>query len=102
MTERKRILDEACALVHGDRNTHYGHPTVNFDRIAALWTVLLDDKLVEGATLEPHDVADLMVAMKLARNMEWPRRDNYVDIAGYAACGWEACLPVTEGSNECE
>lgn len=89
-TRRSDLLNEANELIHGDRNAHYGHPTINFDRIAAIWNVLLGPKL--NAEITPAETADMMIGVKLARNVEAPKRDNYADIAGYAACGWEAHL----------
>lgn len=87
-TPRENVLIEASELIHGDRNKSYGSPTENFANIADLWNVLLGHKLTENVT--PREVADLMIAVKLARGIVDAKRDNYVDIAGYAACGWEA------------
>ena len=87
-TPRGDVLAEADELIHGERNNAYGSPTQNFTDIAALWSVLLARKLAEP--IEPREVADMMIAMKLARNTVGFKRDNYVDIAGYAGCGWEA------------
>ena len=89
-SERGKILAEADELIHGDRNKHYGSPTENFSRIAAMWTVQLELKLAPGQKIEPEDVAALMVSTKLARHVAAPKRDNWVDMAGYAACGWES------------
>lgn len=89
-TPRGTVLADATDLIHGDRNRHYGAPTENFDRIAAFWNIQLANKLKPGASVSAGDVADLMIAVKLARQVNQPKRDNAVDIAGYAACGWEA------------
>lgn len=91
---RALVLREAERLTTGDRNVTYGSPTANFENTADLWTVLLQPLLKEGARLEPRHVADLMVALKLARNMTVPKRDNFVDIAGYAACGYETTVDM--------
>lgn len=88
-TPRGTVLAEAAELIHGERNKNYGSPTENFERIAAFWNVQLDNKLKPGEVITAGDVADLMIAVKLARSVNQPKRDNYVDIAGYSACGWE-------------
>lgn len=40
-----------------------------------------------------RDVANMMVLLKVARNKASWHRDNWVDIAGYAACGAEVDKP---------
>ena len=35
------------------------------------------------------DIAALMVCVKLARQAHRPKQDNWIDVAGYAACGAE-------------
>lgn len=88
-TARQLLLAEAEGLVCGDRNYQYGPPTQDFDRIAALWTILFDGKLKSGEAFSNSDVALAMVALKLSR-LSWRRKfDSWVDVAGYAACGWE-------------
>lgn len=86
-TVRGDILAEAHTLIHGDRNESYGSPTENFENISDIWNILLSHKLI--TVISPREVADMMIAVKLARGIVEPRQDNYVDIAGYAACGWE-------------
>lgn len=72
------ILQEAAEVVSGARMRDYAHPRVNFERIAKMWSVLLDYPVT------PRDVARCMIALKLARDVNTPKRDNLVDIAGYA------------------
>jgi Domain of unknown function (DUF6378) len=81
------LLDTAKAQVTGQRQQDYGSPEDNFGRIAALWNVYLNGKTV----ISPHDVSALMILLKVARLMATPEHKNsWVDIAGYAACGY-AC-----------
>ena len=72
------ILQKAESLVKGDRGKNYGHPIVDFSRTARLWTVLKD------VEFSASDVAKFMIAVKLSRETNRPKRDNRVDIAGYA------------------
>lgn len=88
LTPRGGILDEARELIHGERNVAYGSPTENFERIAGIWNVQLGNKLT--APITAQEVALLMIGVKLGRAVNQPKRDNFVDIAGYAACGFEA------------
>lgn len=73
------ILDEAKAIVYGDREQTYGHPNINFQRIADLWTVIFEHPVTK------EQVAWCMIATKMARDMQVRKRDNLVDTAGYAA-----------------
>ena len=85
---RSECLDAAKAAVTGERERQYGNPEDNFQMIADLWTVLLRDKLTDFLTAK--DVAEMMIQFKLARARGGEfKLDNYVDIAGYAACAAE-------------
>lgn len=85
MNERERCLREACEIVNGARNQTYGDVEDNFDRIASLWSIYLD------TAVTPIDVAMMMVLLKTARVSTGGvnHYDNYVDVAGYAACAYE-------------
>ena len=86
---RAELLDEAKALVCGDRNATYGPPTQDFDRVAAMWSILFDREFTS------HEVAMAMVCLKLSRLVHSAgKRDNWTDMAGYAACGYECTLPL--------
>jgi hypothetical protein len=78
----RSILPEANKLVHEDRSEAYDHPLDNFTRTAKLWQVLLEDVLKGEIT--PEMVGLCMIGVKLARECHTQRRDNLVDIAGYA------------------
>lgn len=86
VTVRARVLDEAKRITATDRNSSYGEPEDNFQRIADFWNVFLQDKLKSDAKITGGDTAALMIMVKLAREMNAPTEDNKVDIAGYAAC----------------
>lgn len=81
---REDVLSKAEEIVTGARETTYGSPEDSFTTIAGLWGSYLDIQL------SPSDVAMLMVLLKVARSKGNKRyADNYVDIAGYAACAGE-------------
>lgn len=73
------ILIEADKLVNGDRQDDYGPPHIGMNNIAKVWSVILNTE-VDGA-----QVALCMAALKLVRQSHKPKRDNLVDVAGYAA-----------------
>lgn len=74
----KDILEEAHELVDGPRQEDYGHPIDNFNKMAMMWSAIL------GTQVSEQEVALCMIATKIARETNRPRRDNRVDIAGYA------------------
>ena len=88
---REEILKEALKCVNGEREQQYGSPEDSFMAIAELWTVYLEHGCVEdnGAVLlHPEDVAAMMALLKIARiSSGVDKVDNWVDLAGYAACG---------------
>lgn len=73
--------DKAAQLVLGDRNTDYGDPREDFEGIALMWSGLLNAKL--ASRIEPLDVAMMMTALKLRRQMHRPKDDNLIDAHGY-------------------
>ena len=82
------VLEEAEKIVQGARQAHYGPPERNFELVAHFWNEYLAQRLGERRpVLGPRDVALLMILMKVARDVGGqPKRDNLVDIAGYAGC----------------
>lgn len=90
---KAETLDAAKAAV-ADRGLNYGTPEDNFARIAALWQTHLVNRYGGEHKIDPHDVAQMMVLMKVARLENDPGHlDSWTDVAGYAACG--ANLPVS-------
>jgi len=76
------ILKEADRIVHGPRNSDYGHPIDDYSRVVEIF------RMLSGVELHPEDGALFMVAVKLARlrhNYEAGiiHRDSLVDAAGY-------------------
>lgn len=90
---RENILQTAQQCVCGNREEDYGSPEDNFKTIASLWEVYLKTKCIGGnsdVSISPEDVAVLMILVKIARiSSGHAKSDNWIDIAGYAACGGE-------------
>lgn len=81
---RASILREAEQLVSATRRVEHGDPNETFAEIAAIWSVLL------GVGVRPDQVSACMIAVKLVRAKRNPgHRDNWLDMAGYAAIGGE-------------
>lgn len=80
---RLDTLKAAAECVCGSRKEDYGSLEDNFGVIAALWTAYT------GTDVTPKDVAMMMALLKIARAKAGSKPDNYVDLAGYAACGAE-------------
>ena len=81
---RKELLDKTAEIVCKDRDSQYGKPENNFGVIAKLWSVYI------GAPVSAKDVAMMMALLKIARIKSGKHKDdNYIDLAGYAACGCE-------------
>jgi len=78
------VLDVAKRITAGARHSDYGPPSEDFARTAALWTAILARRLRDGETVTAVDVPLCMIALKLARQVHRHKRDNLVDIAGYA------------------
>lgn len=82
--KRKEILDNATYCVCGDRDKEYGGPENNFETIAGLWSAYLKYEI------NSVDVAAMLALLKIARISSGQNKaDNWVDLAGYAACGGE-------------
>ena len=81
---RADVLDTAKDYVTKDRAAEHGDMENNFNTIARYWSVHLD------AQITPTDVAVMMNLLKVARIKSNPKsKDNWVDGAGYMACGGE-------------
>lgn len=81
------ILEEAQRLVHGERGESYGPPTEDFTRCGRIWGALLDKwRHSDQPDVPPELVALCMAGLKLNREVYHPKRDNRVDLAGYAEC----------------
>jgi hypothetical protein len=83
--KRADILATASEYVSIDRAATHGDAENNFRRIADLWNAYLGVN-----TISAVDVAVMLALLKVARIKSNPTHaDNWIDIAGYAACGGE-------------
>lgn len=76
MTEN--VLEEALRICDGDRQDSYGHPFENFSIIQKFWSATL------GIEVTYDQIVFCMIGVKMARHLSRGKRDNIVDIAGYA------------------
>ena len=73
-------LSEAQRICDGARGADYGHPFDDWTRTAALWSGVL------GVPVSAEQALLCMVCVKVSRQVNRPKRDNLVDICGYAYC----------------
>jgi hypothetical protein len=78
------ILQEADRLVSTDRQSDYGHPREDFAKTAKMITGVLLPKLKENQEVSALEVALIMCCVKISREVNKHKRDNLVDLAGYA------------------
>lgn len=82
---RSDILATANEYVTKDRAATHGDAEDNFNRIAKLWNAYMGGDHVDAA-----DVAVMLTLLKVARiRQNKCHADNWIDMAGYAACGGE-------------
>lgn len=74
------ILQEAQRLVCGARDQDYGHPLDDFGKVSGMAMALWG-----RGPQTPEEHAIYMVLVKIAREVNRPKRDNRVDGAGYFA-----------------
>ena len=90
---RAQILNEARDIICSDRNKQYGEPEDNFAVIGELWSQYLRRAKNVAIDLNGYDVGMLMALFKIGRlETGTPKRDNFVDLAGYVACAAEIAL----------
>lgn len=85
------VLHAAEVCVCGQREEDYGTPEDSFRVIGELWETYIKEKCVGDPAAEvcivPEDVAALLKIARIATGHG--KSDNWVDLAGYAACGGE-------------
>jgi len=73
------ILDEAESIVNGERATDYGSAQESFHKIGAMAKLMH----CEGDT-DDITACKTLIAVKLVRESNKHKRDNLVDLCGYA------------------
>lgn len=96
---RAWVLAEATRLITQERNNQYGPPTQDFDRWAGAASAM-GYQGPNGRPLRAHDLAILMSLLKISRLMWTPEKaDSWIDLAGYAGCGYEVATTAVEVGN---
>lgn len=72
------IFEEAEKLINNDRRAEYGPVDKGLSKVALHWSAILDCKI------SPRQVALCMICWKIERENFKHKRDNLVDICGYA------------------
>lgn len=75
---KETILEEAIRITGGDRQEDYGDAHADADRFAQIASA------ATGLDVKAHHLPILLIALKLSRQYHKHKRDNLVDIAGYA------------------
>jgi len=96
---RQEILDQALQCVNGDRQQDYGTPEMNFLSIANMWNAYI--ARTGRRYLDAKDVAAMLALLKIIRIASGhAKADNWIDLAGYAACGGEIEISALENAAE--
>ncbi len=100
------ILDDAARLTSQERNEDYGPPEKDFKCVTEMFNIYIRHKYemrrlasepVQIKLLSSEDHAIYMILTKISRHAYKPKRDNCVDIAGYART-----LAIVGGFDEIE
>lgn len=73
---KQSVIEEGAATI-GDRHATYGRPDENHERIAKIWSAVLDHEVTA------EQVVLCMLGLKLARLSRGWHRDSGVDLVGY-------------------
>lgn len=101
---REETLLKARDIVCVEKESQYGEPENNFALIARFWESYVREKCVGGdadVCFNAEDVAIMMSLLKVARIASGQaKEDNYIDLAGYAACAAELATENCWGEKE--
>lgn len=79
------LFREAEKLLSEDRQSVYGDASVNYSRVALIWSAII------GAPIEGKDVALMMAALKIYRaSVNSDHKDSFVDALAYIAIAAQA------------
>jgi hypothetical protein len=86
---RSEILKIATRCITIDRAATHGSVENNFSTIGKIWSARL------GIDISPEQVSIMLIDLKTVRAWSNPKHfDNWVDMAGYAACGGEIATTI--------
>lgn len=90
LTVREQVLRESLRLTTGERNEQYGPPARNLGLQQRLYDAYKRCS-PKGYHSDAHEAAMQLIFAKIARIASGVRlhRDNYVDLAAYAAIAYE-------------
>lgn len=91
----ENVLEEALRITggSGERRRDYGSALADAERVAQIASA------ITGFPIKAEHIPLIMVAVKLSRQVNRPKRDNLVDIAGYARVAellWEEYDEVSD------
>ena len=81
-------ISEALSIVGGDRQSLYGNQKTNFRKYAKITNSLLDKTEIESlrsGKITDTIVCKVLMSIKLGRHAYKPKKDNMVDLIGYAS-----------------
>lgn len=83
----QELFEEVSQIINFDRQGSYGKPEDSFGSIARRWTEYIHNTFLHGQVtkLNAKDVAFMMMELKMARESNKHKRDNILDLFGYAA-----------------
>lgn len=89
------VLQEAERLIGGQRAADYGSAFDSFTNISKMWSVII------GIEVTAVQVAHAMIALKLCRstNSKGVKRDDWVDICGYAQLGYNIANQIKDNKD---
>ncbi|MGN1216731.1 MAG: DUF6378 domain-containing protein [Phocaeicola sp.] len=76
--DKQSILDDAKTIIEGSRQSDYGDPVESFEKIAKTAS------MITGKDLSPNECCAVLMAVKIVRESYRHKRDNLVDLCGYA------------------
>jgi len=83
---QERLMQEALAIINGERQNAYGPPERNFERIGWLWSAYLKAANYTDC-IGPIAVCHMLDLVKLARLIQTPgHEDSLRDRFGYNGC----------------
>jgi hypothetical protein len=101
LTKASAIASYAATLVSTSREATHGDKIENFNNIAALWSAWIENRHNITNAICAHDVGIMLVLMKAARTLSGSvNLDDYVDMAGYAACAGEVVQEDFAGTGQ--